>query len=166
MHSLIFITWDTKQIFFPRSIESEYAVKQASLQKSSFYLRTVRSHTRTAEHRNSYAAASPTKSPVSYTSEYNGGLNTLGKHYPDSMDSPTTMKTALDIEAYSPPPPVAMFAPNRRLPSGATVQGGVAVIAGGLTDQNLAQHDFNTTSVHPFVHNFTSPIGEYLLCNM
>ncbi|THG94922.1 hypothetical protein EW026_g6638 [Hermanssonia centrifuga] len=74
------------------------------------------------------------------------------------MDSPTTMKTALDIEAYSPPPPVAMFAPNRRLPSGATVQGGVAVIAGGLTDQNLAQHDFNTTSVHPFVHNFTSPI--------
>lgn len=54
---------------------------------------------------------------------------------------------------------IKMFAPNRRLDSGATIEGGVQVV--GLTEGNLARHNFQSSNVHPFVHNFTSPIGAY-----
>lgn len=52
------------------------------------------------------------------------------------------------------------FAPNRRLDSGAKIHGGVTIV--GLTEGNLAHHNYQSSNVHPFVHNFTSPIGTFL----
>lgn len=68
--------------------------------------------------------------------------------------------TLADPEAQLKPVAFQAFAPNRRLDSGHTVEGGVRVV--DLTENNLARHNFQSTNVHPFVHNFTSPIGASL----
>ena len=51
------------------------------------------------------------------------------------------------------------FAPNRRLSTGATVEGHVTVV--NLTEQNLMQQNARPANVHPFINNFTSPIGMF-----
>ena len=60
--------------------------------------------------------------------------------------------------------PSAVFSPNRRGASGVVVAGAVAPPppSGGarLTERALADHNARASGVHPFLHNFTSPIGE------
>ena len=143
------------QIFFPRSAENEYAVKQASLQRNSRHTRTMQSQGLRTEH----TMQSPTgRSPTAYTSdfpppsilEHDGDERYVVTTSPTSID-----KQPLDIEGYV-PPVTTYFSPNRRLPSGATLQGAVSV----MTAQNLARHN----NVNPLITNFRSPIGVLSSC--
>lgn len=147
------------QIFFPRSIETEVRARNASRDKSHL-------HTFPSE-RDSYGAPPP--EPKGGAPPYTATVS-LTKLAPYG-DAPSEEDKArpLDIEAPGVPPLTAtamtttakkMFAPNRRLDSGATVEGRVQTV--GLTEHNLARHNFQSSSVHPFVHNFTSPIGAFL----
>lgn len=134
-----------RQIFFPRSIETEYNLKQASHHKgSSFNLRS-RAH-------QPHSTLSPTSphSVKSYPSEIHIGHDGMS----DEPDS--TFKNPWDAEPYTftAAPPVT-FAPNRRLDSGAMVEGGVKTSSG----RDAATRDPEAGGVHPFVHNYTSPIG-------
>ena len=53
--------------------------------------------------------------------------------------------------------------PNRRVASGIVVAGRVIEpTPARLTERALAAHDENMSGVHPFLHNFTSPIGASL----
>ena len=61
--------------------------------------------------------------------------------------------------ASAPETPLPVFSPNRLVSSGTVVAGTVAVPA-RLTARALAAHDRRTSAVHPFLHDFTSPIGE------
>ena len=143
------------QIFFPRSAETEYAVKQASQQKTldSRHLSQAESQ---AQRSQIVTQQSINKSPISYTSEY---------PYPSAHDytdnerltetpAPVILNHRFDIADYT---PSATFSPNRRLASGATIQGNVTVMS--LNAQNLARLG-GRSSVNPLVSNFTSPIGE------
>jgi hypothetical protein len=125
------------QIFFPRNHETEYNLKQAS--KHSMQLRSR------PQRRNSLMN-SPHIGVKSYPSEiYIGANDTVDARSPDSQ-----VKNPFDEEApYSP----VIFAPNRRLESGATVHGGVTI----LSAKSLA---IRQSAVHPVVHSYTSPIGK------
>lgn len=137
------------QIFFPRSIETEYNLKQAS--KSSMQLRQ-RAPPGVGRYPNS--PQSPTKSYPSETHITSGtqdAMSALSSDVHGDIDAP--VKNPFDLESYPYTPPVT-FAPNRRLDSGATVHGNVTVLdARGLASRA------ERASVHPFVTNYTSPIG-------
>ena len=75
-----------------------------------------------------------------------------------SCNTPTTSCTS-SAPASTPETPLPVFSPNRLVSSGTVVAGTVAVPA-RLTARALAAHDRRTSAVHPFLHDFTSPIGE------
>ncbi|OSX61804.1 hypothetical protein POSPLADRAFT_1047061 [Postia placenta MAD-698-R-SB12] len=140
----------TLVIFFPRSIETEVRARNASRDKSHL-------HTFPSE-RDSCGAPPP--EPKGSAPPYTATVSlTKLAPYGDAPEEEDKARP-LDIEAPGVPPLTAtakkMFAPNRRLDSGATVEGRVQTV--GLTEHNLARHNFQSSSVHPFVHNFTSPI--------
>ncbi|EPT00440.1 hypothetical protein FOMPIDRAFT_1023814 [Fomitopsis schrenkii] len=134
----------TLVVFFPRSVTTEIKAKEASREKS---LR--RMSYRTSVRSDNDSCFSPTMPPVAVKST--GGALDLARE-------PSFIKasTLADPEAQLKPVSFQAFAPNRRLDSGHTVEGGVRVV--GLTEGNLARHNFQSRNVHPFVHNFTSPI--------
>lgn len=66
--------------------------------------------------------------------------------------------TKIDPESLQ-PVPAARFAPNRRRSNGDIARGTVDIE--GLTENNLAKHDA-LMGKNPYVHNFTSPIREFL----
>lgn len=138
----------TLVVFFPRSVTTEIKVKEATREKS---LRRTSFRTSMRSDNDSYFA--PTTPPAA--AKGMGGAVELARE-------PSFIKasTLADPEAQLKPVSFQTFAPNRRLDSGQTVEGGVRVV--GLTEGNLARHNFQSTNVHPFVHNFTSPIGEPL----
>ncbi|KAJ3554309.1 hypothetical protein NM688_g3178 [Phlebia brevispora] len=145
----------TLTIFFPRSAESEYAVKQASLQKTQ---NSHHANRRQSQFQRSQILTdrSLAKSPVSYNSDFQHpslrGYEDLERAA--DMGSPVLNKPTLDIDEYT--APTTSFSPNRRLESGATLQGNVTVIS--LTAQNLARHNAHMPHVNPLVSRFTSPI--------
>lgn len=61
-----------------------------------------------------------------------------------------------DVTSLSP-----VFAPNRRLGAGVIVEGHVRASPTRLTARALAAHNQSMENVHPFLHNFTSPIGTW-----
>ncbi|CAL1711416.1 unnamed protein product [Somion occarium] len=140
----------TLVIFFPRSIQGEIEAKQASRQAKS--QREFRI-SRPSDPIDSTTPQSPVMKDVTSLSDYRGqealSMSRL------SAEPPSPSKAALDPEA-SLTGTVMTFAPNRRLSTGGTVEGGVTVV--NLTEQNLFRHNYRSGSVHPFVHNFTSPI--------
>ncbi|KAL4249232.1 hypothetical protein ABKN59_007241 [Abortiporus biennis] len=145
----------TLVIFFPRSIQSEVAAKEVSkeLKAQSQHMRTFRT-THISEDRGSNYHPSL---HMQQTSAYDPRKTSN----PESPTSRTSLKpNAIDEyeleEQKEPVKTVMTFSPNRRIDGGKTTEGGVTVIK--LTEDNLALHDRRATSVHPFVHNFTSPI--------
>ncbi|GBE80791.1 hypothetical protein SCP_0305110 [Sparassis crispa] len=127
----------TLVIFFPRSVQNELRAKEASRVKSK--LRSLRSTP--FSDRDSFPPVSP--AVPQYTPYAENVAYELDDKPTKAMmlDTPVTRKLT--------------FSPNRRLDSGVTVEGAVAVTT--LTERNLARHN-QSVNVHPFVHNFTSPI--------
>ncbi|KAH9834170.1 uncharacterized protein C8Q71DRAFT_164143 [Rhodofomes roseus] len=135
----------TLVVFFPRSVTTEVKAKEITREKSLQHNASFRSSLRSEK--DSYFG------PTSPPPVVKGMCAELTR---DSEPSFIKASTLADPEAQLKPVAFETFAPNRRLDSGATVEGGVRVI--GLTEGNLARHNFQSTNVHPFVHNFTSPI--------
>ncbi|KAI0731547.1 hypothetical protein C8Q72DRAFT_233727 [Fomitopsis betulina] len=134
----------TLVVFFPRSVSTEIKFKEATREKS---LRRTSFRTSVRSDNESYLGPT-TPSPVALSP--GGAVNlTRGQSF-------IKASTLADPEAQLKPVAFQAFAPNRRLDSGHTVEGGVRVV--DLTENNLARHNFQSTNVHPFVHNFTSPI--------
>ncbi|KZT05431.1 uncharacterized protein LAESUDRAFT_230296 [Laetiporus sulphureus 93-53] len=150
----------TLVIFFPRSIHNEVYARNASRDKSQ-QLHTIQTFDQ-SERSSYFTPTSPghDKSAPPHTFHVASGKYTSARNATLVSDSdPAFIKaSALDPEADVGPPETTFktFAPNRRLDSGATIEGGVRVV--GITERNLARHNWATSNVHPFVHNFTSPI--------
>ncbi|OBZ69630.1 hypothetical protein A0H81_10208 [Grifola frondosa] len=124
----------TLVIFFPRSVESEMQSRDASREKMQ--MRTFRT--------TQYSERS------SYFNPQQSGKPLGAAEADDAKMSPVSEHAALT------PPPLPKFSPNRRTDSGTVIEGAVSLPR--LTDKNLAKLEYQTSSVHPFVHNFTSPI--------
>ncbi|GJE98175.1 hypothetical protein PsYK624_143970 [Phanerochaete sordida] len=136
----------TLVIFFPRNIQTEYSLKQASHHSRSLQLRSRTGAPRTdayapppsPEHKFSapelHAASELSLSPASAKSPFDSEL--------EGAKSPYELEYA----------PVA-FAPNRRLDTGATVRGGVTVLA----PRALAVRT-DEEGAHPYARRYTSPI--------
>jgi len=124
----------TLVIFFPRSAEGEYATKLAKASMKQSQLRSRR-NVELSEVR-SMGRDGPTRTWTD-----------------DDLERATTpIKVDYDEEST---PPSAIFAPNRRLSSGAVARGAVHV--SGLTAGNLQRHDAQMAK-NPYVHYYTSPI--------
>ncbi|KAH9920963.1 uncharacterized protein B0H18DRAFT_1023005 [Fomitopsis serialis] len=134
----------TLVVFFPRSVTTEVKAKEATREKSLHHNASFRSSMRSEK--DSYYT--PTTPPPVVK-----GLSLELLREPNFIKA----STLADPEAQLKPVPFQAFAPNRRLDSGATVEGGVRIM--DLSEGNIARHNFQSTNVHPFVHNFTSPIG-------
>jgi len=133
----------TLVVFFPRSVSTEIKAKEATREKSLHHNASFRSSLRSDK--DSYYT--PTTPPAA--------AKGMSFELPREAGF-IKASTLADPEAQLKPVPFHAFAPNRRLDSGATVEGGVRVM--GLTEGNVARHNYQSTNVHPFVHNFTSPI--------
>ncbi|EKM53715.1 uncharacterized protein PHACADRAFT_260202 [Phanerochaete carnosa HHB-10118-sp] len=134
----------TLVIFFPRNIYNEYSLKQASLQSRSLHLR---SRAGAAPHMDSYASPRSVLH-IDDTDAHERARSELS--FSLSLESP--LKASSELRDYVPP---VMFAPNRRLETGVTVQGMVAA----MTPSALAmRHDDLEAGVHPFAQHYTSPI--------
>lgn len=137
------------QIFFPRSVESELQSRNATREPGS-QSRHVRRDSELSD-RDTSPSPYPQKRPASVMYSNSEAHSPMTHEYPP-----------LDTEVKSPGleapimGPKASFSPNRRAASGVVIQGTV-----GLTERALNAHDQRMSTVHPFVHNFTSPIGEY-----
>ncbi|KAJ3484945.1 hypothetical protein NLI96_g5298 [Meripilus lineatus] len=170
----------TLVIFFPRSIASEIAAKDAS-RDNKHSLQQLNTY-RTTQLSDGFDVVSGGVKMTSL-SDYRGthdATSSMGHRDFDSP-SPIPIKSAPnDLEAQLVPPTaterkredrhnknknknedgksktVMTFSPNRRADAGGTIEGGVTVLR--LTEQNLARHDLRTGSLNPLVHNFTSPI--------
>ncbi|KAI0943941.1 hypothetical protein AcV7_001890 [Taiwanofungus camphoratus] len=144
----------TLVIFFPRSRQGEAQARYASREKSH-QLRTFRS-TQHSEHSSYFRPMSPGVAkgsvPLCTPIDFNEGVSVVRQEPPGLKSSPLDPENSPAPETYK-----TTFSPNRRLDSGTTVVGGMVI--SGLTEGNLAQHNFQTSNVHPLVHNFTSPIG-------
>ncbi|EIW54595.1 uncharacterized protein TRAVEDRAFT_154204, partial [Trametes versicolor FP-101664 SS1] len=131
----------TLVIFFPRSVESELQSRNATREPGS-QSRHIR---RDSELSDRDTSPSPYTQKRPASAMYS---NSEAHEYPP-----------LDAEVKSPGldapimGPKASFSPNRRAASGVVIQGTV-----GLTERALNAHDQRMSTVHPFVHNFTSPI--------
>lgn len=137
------------QIFFPRSAENEYAVKQASLQNRSRSTRITQFNGLRSQ--NTIQSPTSMKSPMSFSSE----MPFAHEEGDRDSDSPAlSQKIPMDIEGYV-APVSTQFSPNRRLASGAILQGGVTVM--GVTARDLARYN---SQVNPLVSHFRSPIGK------
>ncbi|KAI8978336.1 hypothetical protein BD414DRAFT_422156 [Trametes punicea] len=149
----------TLVIFFPRSVESEvqsrYATKEKSLSRQS---RHARRDSELSEHD---SAASPYPQKRSASAMYsNSDAHSPLPEYPPLSDSDHLLKSpALEAPVQG---PTVVFSPNRRVASGIIIPGSVEPVPQtGLTERALQAHDQRTSNFHPFVHNYTSPIGEY-----
>ncbi|KZT69663.1 hypothetical protein DAEQUDRAFT_247780 [Daedalea quercina L-15889] len=133
----------TLVVFFPRSVTTEVKAKEATREKPLKHNASYRSSVRS----DSDSYFGPTTPPPAVKSMA-----------VELAREPSFIKasTLADPEAQLKPVPFQTFAPNRRLDSGQTVEGGVRAVS--LTEGNLARHNYQSTNVHPFVHNFTSPI--------
>ncbi|KAH9925713.1 hypothetical protein B0H21DRAFT_781378 [Amylocystis lapponica] len=130
----------TLVIFFPRNVQSEIQARNASRDKQ-MQMRTF--HTT----QQSDAPYMRPQSPLKGDTEASGTFEN------DSPTMRTAKMRALDEESADALVRSLSFAPNRRLETGGMVEGAVI----GLTERNLARHNYSS-NVHPFVHNFTSPI--------
>ncbi|KAI0664018.1 hypothetical protein C8Q70DRAFT_214291 [Cubamyces menziesii] len=152
----------TLVIFFPRSVESEVQSRHATREKSqsqsrSRYSRHMRRDSELSE-RDSAASPYPQKRPSSVAMYSNSDAHSPLREYPP-LDSDHLLKAdhGLEVPVQG---PTAVFSPNRRVASGIVIQGTVVPSSPptNLTERALQAHDQRTSSVHPFVHNFTSPI--------
>lgn len=153
------------QIFFPRNIEGEVQSRHATREKSRS--RGAREeYSRFSELDSYHAPTSPAPKRLSMTSPLPCDPDS---EYPPplSEDRPYTPLKSVPLgeqSQISSQSPGAVFMPNRRVASGIVVQGRVvdptpAPPSAQLTERALAVHDESMSGVHPFLHNFTSPIG-------
>ncbi|CCM03943.1 uncharacterized protein FIBRA_06096 [Fibroporia radiculosa] len=151
----------TLVIFFPRSVQSEVQARNASREKSQ-QMRTFQS-TQHSEYNSSYSprSLSPQKSSAPPYSSHPGGENLVISIEDSAMIKAPVLAPGDPVTGSHPAATTfKTFAPNRRLDSGAKIHGGVKIV--GLTEGNLAHHNHQSSNVHPFVHNFTSPIGTFV----
>ncbi|KAI0629473.1 hypothetical protein C8Q77DRAFT_1201695 [Trametes polyzona] len=143
----------TLVIFFPRSFEGEMQSRNATREKSQSRFGAP-AHAR----RNSDLSdreSSPSPSPSTYKRPASAMYSAASEahsplhEYPPLESAEQPLKAGLDV----PSGPKAVFSPNRRAASGVVIQGSVR-----LTERALNAHDQRMSNVHPFVHNFTSPI--------
>lgn len=140
------------QIFFPRSIRGEIEAKQAARQARSRGNYNIGHPEHLESIQRVDSRASETKD-VSSLNHYQGKELDMRRY---SSETSTSYQGSIDPETGLSKAVVA-FAPNRRLSTGATVEGHVTVV--NLTDQNLLRQNSQPANVHPFINNFTSPIG-------
>ncbi|OCH92048.1 hypothetical protein OBBRIDRAFT_886557 [Obba rivulosa] len=143
----------TLVIFFPRSIEGEVQARYASREKSH-QLHTFR--TQHSERDSCFTPTSPTKGPVTHSAGQNPFTSPADAPLSDTSES-LVKASELAPDALARTATVRTFTPNRRLETGIIIEGGVTVV--GLTEGNLTRHNYQTSNVHPFLHNFTSPIA-------
>ncbi|KAI0326063.1 hypothetical protein GY45DRAFT_1374235 [Cubamyces sp. BRFM 1775] len=152
----------TLVIFFPRSVESEVQSRHATREKSQSQSRSRHSRhmRRDSELSERDSAASPyaQKRPGSLAMYSASDAHSPLREYPP-VDSDHLLKAdkgGLEVPVQG---PTAVFSPNRRVASGIVIQGTVVPSSPtNLTESALQAHDQRMSSVHPFVHNFTSPI--------
>lgn len=163
------------QIFFPRSVAGEIAAKDAS--KDNKYSLQQLNTFRTTQLSEGFEVISGPGAKMTSLSDYRGTHDAPSSMHHRDLESPSPTKGSpsdLEAQALSPsrevkkkearkekdetkPKTVVTFSPNRRAEGGSTIEGGVTVLK--LTERNLAEHDVRSGSIHPLVHNFTSPIG-------
>ncbi len=164
------------QIFFPRSVAGEIAAKDAS-KDNKYTLQQVNTY-RTTQLSEGFEVISGPGAKMTSLSDYRGTHDAPSSMHHRDLESPSPIKgnPSDDVEAQalspskevkkkeakkdkdeSKPKTVITFSPNRRGEGGSTIEGGVTVLR--LTERNLAEHDARSGSIHPLVHNFTSPIG-------
>ncbi|KAI0828053.1 hypothetical protein BC628DRAFT_1317198 [Trametes gibbosa] len=132
----------TLVVFFPRSVESEIQSRNATREKTPS--RPVMRRDSDLSDVESIASPYAQKQPPSAMYSFSEAPSP-SHEYPPLGSEPQPKS----------PGPRPIFSPNRRAPTGVVVQGGVS-----LTERALNAHDQGMNNVHPFVHNFTSPIGE------
>ncbi|KAI0774854.1 hypothetical protein BD413DRAFT_611848 [Trametes elegans] len=148
----------TLVIFFPRSVETELQSRNATREKSQSRSRPHLRRESDASERDSAPSPSPQKQPASALYSHTASD---AREYPPSLvgEGDILLKergAGLDGPVQGPTP---VFSPNRRVAPGIVIQGTVAGSApAGLTERALRAHDQRMSNVHPFVHNFTSPI--------
>lgn len=142
----------TLVIFFPRSIRGEIEAKQAANQGQSRVAYNI-SHPEPFESIHRVESHASEVKDVSSFNDYHGRELDIRRYSVDTTTS--TFQGSVDAEAGASKAMVS-FAPNRRLSTGATVEGHVTVV--NLTEQNLMQQNARPANVHPFINNFTSPI--------
>lgn len=91
---------------------------------------------------------------ISSLSHYHG--QELDMRRMSANTSSSSFQESLDAEAGG-SKAVVTFAPNRRLSTGGTVEGHVTVL--NSTELDLIRQNSRPANVHPFINNFTSPIG-------
>ncbi|KAI0350603.1 hypothetical protein OH77DRAFT_1058287 [Trametes cingulata] len=142
----------TLVIFFPRSVETEVQSRQATRERSQ-----SRVPRRNSELSDRASSASPLPQKRASTMYSASEAHSPLPEYPP-LDSEQLLKSPA-LEAPSAAGPKPVFSPNRRVASGIVIQGSVTpALPAGLTESALQAHYQRTSSVHPFVHNFTSPI--------
>ncbi|PCH36589.1 hypothetical protein WOLCODRAFT_140511 [Wolfiporia cocos MD-104 SS10] len=146
----VFSSGLTLLIFFPRSVATEIQAHDSTLFKQPQQMQTLDLTKSMQSDRDSYFAPAPPP-PEGSAPPYSSVAENMTVAVSD--ESGIGKASTLDPERAM--PALRTFAPNRRLDSGATVEGGVIVV--GLTEGNLARHNLSA-NVHPFVHNFRSPI--------
>lgn len=154
------------QIFFPRSVEGEIHSRHATRERSQS--RSRRNESRLSMetyHRPSsqkHLSSATTAEPDTPMREREYG-NFKSEYAAVRADAPAKANS-LDIDLSSEMPhPSPVFAPNRRTPEGVVLEGRVVTVEPArLTERALAAHD-GAAGVHPFLHNFTSPIGKSLV---
>jgi hypothetical protein len=158
------------QIFFPRSIQGEIEARDAAREQkrsrslpaintlnSLFGTRTDMSQSRNAHGQASGGTYLLTSSPVKQSipldmydareeqqeQRIQRAGSTDSKHWPDNEQNLSHLPRL---------PPIR---PNRK--RGESVEhGGIEF---KLTEANVSQHNLGSSTVHPMIHNFTSPIG-------
>ena len=156
---------DAPQIFFPRNVEGEVQSRHATREKSRS--RAARDEYSRFSELDSYLP--PTPSAPKRFSMASPTPRDRDPEYPPTLneDRPYTPMKSLPLGEQSQTrsqSPGAVFMPNRRVASGIVLQGRVmdptpAPAPAQLTERALAAHDESMSGVHPFLHNFTSPIG-------
>ncbi|EJF60734.1 hypothetical protein DICSQDRAFT_170879 [Dichomitus squalens LYAD-421 SS1] len=133
----------TLVIFFPRNVEGEVQSRHATREKS-------RSRTAGQEY-SRFSDDAPGPKRFSYAMS---GASPLPEYPPTLDEEYPALKSATLSES-----PSAVFMPNRRVASGIVIAGRVVdPTPTGLTEGALAAHNESLSNVHPFLHNFTSPI--------
>ena len=161
------------QIFFPRSAEPEVQSRQATRERT--HNGAPRADSRYSSYYNKSAAGHVDADRDDTTSSSRGGASPLPQKRAYSPEPLTPASGAGEDKFQYPPPtesdhhgllaaplenPLPVFSPNRRVSSGAVVEGKV-LPPSRLTERALAAHNERNSRVHPFLHNFTSPIGEH-----
>ncbi|KAI0767195.1 hypothetical protein C8Q74DRAFT_938168 [Fomes fomentarius] len=151
----------TLVIFFPRSVEGEIHSRHATRERSQSRSRRNESrlsmdtyHGPSSHKRLSSATTAEPDTPMRER-EYG---NFKSEYAAVRTDAPAKANS-LDIDLSSEmPQPSPVFAPNRRTAEGVVLEGRVVTVEPArLTERALAAHD-GAAGVHPFLHNFTSPI--------